>query len=161
MSAVLVTGGSRGIGRAICLAFARGGSDVYFCYSADESGAEETLKLLRDTGVGAQAFRCDVTKEDQVLEMFGQTMGIDVLVNNAGISRFGLIQDTSLQEWNDALEYLLGQSQQLTAEAARDALLIGLKVQNKPKRDCHGEPTENQVAAAVFADCTASTSSLR
>lgn len=101
MSAVLVTGGSRGIGRAICLAFARGGSDVYFCYSADESGAEETLKLLRDTGVGAQAFRCDVTKEDQVLEMFGQTMGIDVLVNNAGISRFGLIQDTSLQEWND------------------------------------------------------------
>ena len=69
--------------------------------------------------------------------------------------------DASLREWNDALEYLLGQSQQLTVEAARDALLIGLKVQNKPKSDCHGEPTENQVAAAVFADGTASTSSLR
>ena len=66
--------------------------------------------------------------------------------------------DASLQEWNDALEYLLGQSPQPTTEAARDALLIGLKARNKQERERHDERTENQAAAAL-ADSTASKSS--
>ena len=46
MSTVLVTGGSRGIGRGICVAFARAGYDVAFCYSKDEDGARETARLI-------------------------------------------------------------------------------------------------------------------
>lgn len=99
MSTALVTGGSRGIGRAVCLALARAGYDVAFCYSKDEEGARETLRLLEETGAGAQPFLCDVTDEAAVKEMFSALLGLEVLVNNAGISRSGLIQDTSFAEW--------------------------------------------------------------
>ena len=101
MSTALVTGGSRGIGRAVCLALARAGYDVAFCYSKDEEGARETLRLLEETGAGAQPFLCDVTDEAAVKEMFSALLGLEVLVNNAGISRSGLIQDTSFAEWKN------------------------------------------------------------
>ncbi len=97
---VLVTGGSRGIGRAVCLAFAQDGSDVAFCYSKDEAGAAETARLIERAGAGALAIRCDVSDEEQVREMFAAVPSLTVLVNNAGIAQFGEISDTSLAEWN-------------------------------------------------------------
>ena len=99
MSTVLVTGGSRGIGREICLTFAEAGYDVAFCYSKDSIGAEGTISLLQKKGTGVQAFRCDVSDEKSVEEMFSSIYGLEVLVNNAGISSFGLIQDTPLSQW--------------------------------------------------------------
>lgn len=99
MSTVLVTGGSRGIGRAVCLEFARAGYDVAFCYSIDEAGAAETERLIGETGAGATAFRCDVSDEAQVAAMFSQVPGISVLVNNAGIALYKQVQDISLSEW--------------------------------------------------------------
>lgn len=99
MSCVLVTGGSRGIGRAVCLEFARAGYDVAFCYSKDASGAEETAWLLGSLGAGVQAFRCDVSDEKQVEEMFESVLGLSVLVNNAGVALYRQVQDTSLGEW--------------------------------------------------------------
>lgn len=97
---VLVTGGSRGIGRAVCLAFAQDGSDVAFCYSKDEAGSAETARLIERAGAGALAIRCDVSDEEQVREMFAAVPSLTVLVNNAGIAQFGEIADTSLAEWN-------------------------------------------------------------
>lgn len=99
MSTVLVTGGSRGIGRAICIAFARAGYDVAFCYSKDDDGARETERLIEKKGAGAQVFRCDVSDEKQVREMFANVFGLSVLVNNAGAALFKEIQNTSLADW--------------------------------------------------------------
>ena len=70
MSTVLVTGGSRGIGRAICVSFAKAGYDIAFCYQKDEEGARQTQELIEREGSGASVFRCDVSDERQVGEMF-------------------------------------------------------------------------------------------
>lgn len=100
MSTVLVTGGSRGIGRAICVSFAKAGYDIAFCYQKDEKGAKETLKLIREAGGDASVFCCDVSDEKQVETMFSSVFGLEILVNNAGIASFGLIQDMPLSEWD-------------------------------------------------------------
>ena len=100
MSTVLVTGGSRGIGREICISFAKAGYDIAFCYQKDEKGAKETLELIRKAGGEASIFCCDVSDEKQVERMFSSVFGLEILVNNAGTASFGLIQDMSLCEWN-------------------------------------------------------------
>ena len=91
----VVTGGSRGLGRAICLELARGGANVVFCYAGNEAAANETAAACESLGAKAVAIRCDVSKEDEVkalmdaaLKTFGR---IDILVNNAGITRDGLL----------------------------------------------------------------------
>ena len=85
----VVTGGSRGLGRAICLELARGGANVVLCYAGNEAAANETVAACESLGAKAVAIRCDVSKEDEVkalmdaaLKTFGR---IDILVNNAGI----------------------------------------------------------------------------
>ena len=94
MTAV-VTGGSRGIGRAICERLAAGGANVALCYAGNESAAQETAAACEALGVRALAVRCDVSKAEEVkalmdaaVEAFGR---VDILVNNAGITRDGLI----------------------------------------------------------------------
>ncbi|WP_444642871.1 3-oxoacyl-[acyl-carrier-protein] reductase [Caproiciproducens sp. R1] len=91
----VVTGGSRGIGKAIALRLAQEGADVAILYAGNETAAQETCSLIGQSGVTAKAYRCDVaddrqTKEtvDAILADFG---GIDILVNNAGVVRDGLI----------------------------------------------------------------------
>ena len=93
----VVTGGSRGLGRAICLELARGGANVVLCYAGNEAAANETVAACESLGAKAVAIRCDVSKEDEVkalmdaaLKTFGR---IDILVNNAGITRDGLLHD--------------------------------------------------------------------
>ena len=91
----VVTGGSRGLGRAICLELAKGGANVVFCYAGNEAAASETVAACEALGAKALAVRCDVAKADEVkalmdaaVQAFGQ---IDILVNNAGITRDGLL----------------------------------------------------------------------
>ena len=91
----VATGGSRGLGRAICLELARGGANVVLCYAGNEVAANETVAACESLGAKAVAIRCDVSKEDEVkalmdaaLKTFGR---IDILVNNAGITRDGLL----------------------------------------------------------------------
>lgn len=98
----VVTGGSRGIGRAIVKALARDGAKVAFTYVQNKSAADEVVN--GDTIVGFQA---DVTNFDQakhlvkqVKEKFGR---IDILVNNAGITRDKLIALMSEKDWDDVL----------------------------------------------------------
>lgn len=90
----VVTGGSRGIGRAICLELAAGGANVVFCYAGNEAAAGETARAVESLGAKALAVRCDVSDAAQVdalvkaaVEAFGR---IDILVNNAGITRDNL-----------------------------------------------------------------------
>ncbi|MGW6540120.1 SDR family oxidoreductase [Streptomyces sp. NPDC055051] len=84
----LVTGGDSGIGRAVCLAFAREGADVAFTHLPEEKHeAEETARLIRDAGRTAVAVACDIRDEDQCTALIDKTVselgGIDLLVNNA------------------------------------------------------------------------------
>lgn len=99
MGMVFVTGGSRGIGRAVCEAFARTGRDVAFCYAQDEDGARETVRRIEAAGAGALALRGDVSDEAAVQAMFSSLPGLEILVNNAGVALFGQIQNTSAADW--------------------------------------------------------------
>ena len=90
----VVTGGSRGIGRAVCLELAKGGANVVLCYAGSEAAANETAAACEALGAKALAVKCDVADSAQVKAMkdaavkeFGR---IDILVNNAGITRDGL-----------------------------------------------------------------------
>ena len=102
----VVTGGSRGIGRAICLELARGGANVVLCYAGNEGAAQETVFACEGAGARALAVRCDVSDAQQVKKLMDaalQTFGrIDILVNNAGITRDGLLM-TMKEEAFDAV----------------------------------------------------------
>ena len=91
----VVTGGSRGLGRAVCLELAKGGANVVLCYAGNEAAAKETTAACEALGAKALAVQCDVAKADEVkalmdaaVKEFGR---IDILVNNAGITRDGLL----------------------------------------------------------------------
>ena len=84
----VVTGGDSGIGRAVCLAFAREGADVLFTYLEDEKDeARETARLVEESGQRALPVACDIREEDNCRALVDQAVGefgrIDVLVNNA------------------------------------------------------------------------------
>jgi 3-oxoacyl-[acyl-carrier protein] reductase len=86
----LVTGGSRGIGRAVCVALARAGAKVVVNYSGNEEAAAETLRLVREAGSDGELARFDVADEqavDQAISDIAKRYGrFDILVNNAGIA---------------------------------------------------------------------------
>ncbi len=91
----VVTGGSRGIGKAICLKFAENGADIAFLYAGNTVKAEETQKELEALGVKAKAYQCNVADGDAVAavvkEIVKEFSGIQILVNNAGITKDKLV----------------------------------------------------------------------
>ncbi len=93
--AALVTGGGRGIGRAICLALAKAGFDLCINYAAGSSAAEQTAEECRELGVQAVVLQADVTNPAEcqnLVEKAAGTFGrLDVLVNNAGVNADKLI----------------------------------------------------------------------
>lgn len=93
--AALVTGGGRGIGRAICLALAKAGFDLCINYAAGSSAAEQTAEECRGLGVQAVVLQADVTNPAEcqnLVEKAAGTLGrLDVLVNNAGVNADKLI----------------------------------------------------------------------
>lgn len=86
----IVTGGSRGIGRAICVTLARAGAKVVVNYSGNEEAAAETLRLVRDAGSDGELARFDVADADAVDQAISDVAKrhgrLDILVNNAGIA---------------------------------------------------------------------------
>ncbi|WP_093071766.1 3-oxoacyl-[acyl-carrier-protein] reductase [Salisediminibacterium halotolerans] len=104
----LVTGGSRGIGRAISLEFAKNGINVAINYAGNEAKAEETAAACRTFGVEAMTVKADVAEQSEaksmvktVLDQFGQ---VDILVNNAGITRDNLIMRMKEDEFDDVIQ---------------------------------------------------------
>ena len=104
----LVTGGSRGIGRAIALKLAEAGCDVAVFYAGRKDAAEETVQQLQGLGVRAICVQCDVSDENQVAAAFKQVcdeLGLpDILVNNAGIVRDGLAMRMSAENFRAVLD---------------------------------------------------------
>jgi 3-oxoacyl-[acyl-carrier protein] reductase len=104
----LVTGGSRGIGRAIVLRLATQGADVAFSYKGNEAAARVTASEVEGLGRRALAVQADVREPEgadtlikATLEAFGK---VDILVNNAGITRDDLIMRMGIDAWRDVLE---------------------------------------------------------
>jgi 3-oxoacyl-[acyl-carrier protein] reductase len=107
---VVVTGGSRGIGRAICLALAEPGARIFFNYfspanpEAEEAAARETIELLGRSGVEATGICANVAAPAEVSDFFDKVMAaagrVDVLVNNAGITRDNLLVRMKEDEWD-------------------------------------------------------------
>jgi 3-oxoacyl-[acyl-carrier protein] reductase len=105
---VVVTGGSRGIGRAACLRFARDDASIIFLhYDPDDLKANETLGLLDKMGVEAKAEKLDVSSFEAVEEFFKEVVRefgrVDVLVNNAGITRDTFLVRMSVDQWDEVL----------------------------------------------------------
>ena len=99
----LVTGGSRGIGRACALKLAEAGYDVVINYAGNEQAAQQTVEDIKALGVNAKAYRFDVSNQAEVdeniakiIEEFGR---IDILVNNAGITRDDLFIRMDETKW--------------------------------------------------------------
>ncbi|WP_035258567.1 3-oxoacyl-[acyl-carrier-protein] reductase [Desulfatirhabdium butyrativorans] len=109
---VVVTGGSRGIGRAICLAFAGRDTNVFFNYASNREEAEATVRMAADRGGSATAIQADITDADAVDAFFKQILatadGIDVLVNNVGITRDGLLARMKPADWDAVIRTNLG-----------------------------------------------------
>ena len=104
----IVTGGNRGIGRAIADALADVGSDVVVANRDGESGAQAAEEIAAETGAETLAVRTDVTSESDVQSMVETAVeefgGIDVLVNNAGIVHHAAVEDKPVDEFTDALD---------------------------------------------------------
>ncbi len=106
--AVLVTGGSRGIGREICLRLASMNALVYINYVSRSSAAEETQKMIIEAGRKAEIVGFDVADgtavQDAIKKITAEVGGIDILVNNAGITRDGLMTRMKEPDWDDVLD---------------------------------------------------------
>ena len=99
----LITGASRGFGRAIALAFAHEGADVTVNYRTNATGAAEVAAALQKLGRRALVVEADVASEDEVRELVGATLSrfgrLDILVNNAGIMERGLFADVPVSAY--------------------------------------------------------------
>ena len=104
---ILVTGGSRGIGRGICLAFAHADNHIFFNYSSAGEAAAQTERLVAEGGGIATGIQVNVASEKEVSEFVARALDetgrIDVLVNNAGITRDGLLVRMKESDWEDVL----------------------------------------------------------
>ncbi len=114
MKYALVTGGSRGIGRAICVKLAEEGHYVLINYTSKQEEAENTLKLVREKGADGEIMKFDVSVQADVDAVLGVWIEknpdktIEILVNNAGIRKDQLLMWMSNAEWNSVMDISLG-----------------------------------------------------
>ena len=122
----IVTGGSRGIGKAICQSFAENGCDVAFTYNNSKESAENLANELNDMGVKAKAYKSDASSfddssklVDDVISDFGK---IDILVNNAGIKKDNLLMRIDKEDFDTVVNTNLSSVFNLTKSSIRTFL---------------------------------------
>lgn len=125
----IVTGGSRGIGRAVCLLLAGAGADVAFGYRHNSEAAESVVREIEKQGGKALAVVGDVTRQDTFERLFSETKdqlgSVDIVVGNAGIWKGALIDEMTGEEWQETLDVNLNSIFWTCRYAAREM---------KPKR---------------------------
>ena len=129
MKTALVTGGSRGIGRAIAAELAAAGHRIVVCYRQDEERAARAVEELRASGAEAVAIAADVTKAAEVKSLgerisaeFG---GVDILVNNAGVIKDALFPFMKEEDWDFVLDTDLKGAFRVTKAVVRGMLHKG------------------------------------
>lgn len=104
----IVTGGSRGIGAAICKRFAEQGANIALLYAGNTQKAEETKAALQEMGVKAEAYQCNVADAEQVAAVCKQIIkdfgGADILVNNAGITKDKLVPMMKVPDFDSVVD---------------------------------------------------------
>ncbi len=129
MTNALVTGGSRGIGRAIALRLSEMGYFILINYHSNKEAAENTLKLIREKGGDGEIIRFDVSNQEEIERELGlwqaahEGQHIGVLVNNAGIRRDALIMWMKNEEWQDVINTNLNSFLFITRFLIKEMLL--------------------------------------
>lgn len=126
----LVTGGSRGIGKAICLELADKGYNLLINYQSNQEEAAKTLELVKEKGVDAELMKFDVSKQAEVDDILGKwleenktTKVLEVLVNNAGIRKDNLLMWMSNNEWNSVMDIAVDGFFNVTRLVVKDMLV--------------------------------------
>lgn len=118
---VLITGASRGIGREMARLFAKNNYNVVINYNKSEKEAKELEEELNSEGYDVRIFKADVSNVNEANALVNFTIGqfekIDVLINNAGISRFNLFTDISFDEWHEVMNVNLNSVFYVTKKA--------------------------------------------
>ena len=103
----VVTGGSRGIGRAIALQLAEKGANIVVNYTSNHTAAQEVVRQIEEMGVSGKAVKADVSNSEEVENLVNEVLNtfgsIDILINNAGITRDNLIIRMTEQEFDDVI----------------------------------------------------------
>ena len=119
----IVTGGGRGIGRAVAVRLAEEGASVAISYRKDAAAAEEAAAAVRAAGVECEIFKGDVASPEDVQALFkgvGDAFGrVDILINNAGITRDNIMLRMKEEEFDDVLRTNLGGTYLCTRAALR------------------------------------------
>jgi 3-oxoacyl-[acyl-carrier protein] reductase len=129
MKSVLVTGGSRGIGRAICVKLAALGYYILVNYKGNEAAALETLAQVKALGADGELLQFDVQQKEQVKEVLGawiennKDKNIEILVNNAGIKDDTLMMWMKDEQWENVVDTSLGGFFYVTREVLSGMLL--------------------------------------
>jgi 3-oxoacyl-[acyl-carrier protein] reductase len=122
----VVTGGSRGIGRAIAVELAAHGYQIVITYKTNDEAAAETLRLIREAGGSGEAVKFDVGNaaeaEDAMNDLLGRLERIDVLVNNAGVTADGLFLMMPRRDWNAVIDTTLHGFYNMTKPVLRKML---------------------------------------
>lgn len=107
MKTVLITGGSRGIGKCIAENLAKDGLNVVLNYNKSEKQAKQTKKELEEQGINIEICKADVSKREEVKKLVKFTINkfgnIDVLINNAGIAKLQMFNDITDSDWNEMI----------------------------------------------------------
>ena len=122
----IVTGGSRGIGRAIAVDLAAHGYQIVITYKSNDEAAAETLRLIREAGGSGEAVKFDVGNaaeaEGAINDLLGRLERIDVLVNNAGVTADGLFLMMPRRDWNAVIDTTLHGFYNMTKPVLRKML---------------------------------------
>ena len=126
----IVTGGSRGLGAALCARLAREGADVLLTYVSSREKAEAlAVGLSAQYGVRCEAMHADVSVEADVIALFAQAKAlfgtVDVLINNAGVCPMSPIADTTYETWNQVMAVNMGGVFLCCREMIRQAVAAG------------------------------------
>ncbi|MDC0163179.1 3-oxoacyl-[acyl-carrier-protein] reductase [Flavobacteriaceae bacterium] len=122
----IVTGGSRGIGKAICQTFAENGCDVAFTYNNSKESAENLSKDLKNIGINAKAYKSDASSFDDATQLVEDVINdfgkIDILVNNAGIKKDNLLMRMDKEDFDSVINTNLSSVFNLTKASIRTFL---------------------------------------